>query len=236
VLIRLTAVGVLALLSGCGVLRPGIPGSGVSHSELRAPGVFQEVALAGIGTVNVYPGESPSVRVTTDDNLMRHVETRVENGVLEIRPRRPIAPRTGLTVDVTVPHLTGAQVAGAGNLNLMGVSADSLDVSISGAGTLSGQGHVGQLTASISGVGEADLENLYADDARVEISGAGEASVYAIKSIDARISGIGDIVCYGNPDRVAQQISGIGELTLEESSGPVSLTIGDAEASPQRVR
>lgn len=232
---RWLAMVVLALCGGCGVLRPGIPGSGIRQSELRSVAGFDEVALAGFGTVEVYPGDTSSVRVTTDDNLVQHVETEVADGVLQIKPGRPINPRTGLRVEVTTPSLRSARVSGAGEMHLRGVAADALDLAISGAGTMTAEGQARSVTAAISGVGEADLQALYAEDACVRISGAGEASVYAAQSIDAQISGVGDVVCYGNPTQVAQQISGVGELTIEPSASspiaPVHYTLSDAQGA-----
>ncbi len=226
----------LTCLTGCGVLRPGIPGSGNRQTELRSVGHFDEVALAGFGSVEVIPGDTPSVRVTTDDNLVQYVETEVTDGVLRIKPARPINPRTGLQVAVTAPTLRGARVTGAGEMHLKGVAVDALEVAISGAGTLTAEGQARRVQAEISGIGEADLQALYADEASVRISGAGEAAVFAAQSIDAQISGVGDVVCYGNPIEVSQQISGVGELTIEpaaagqalrDQSVPIVYSLGD---------
>ena len=85
-------VALSGLLSGCGVFHPGIAGSGISQTEYRQVGNFEEVSLSGFGDVNVFVGDAPSVQITTDDNLTSHVETIVSNGVLRIRPRNRIRP------------------------------------------------------------------------------------------------------------------------------------------------
>ena len=217
----------LVFLSGCGVLRPGIPGSGISQSEIRQVEPFEEVNLSGFGTVNVFTGDTPTVRVTTDDNLLVHVETQVENGMLKINPRGLIKPKSGLNVDVTVPHLTAARISGAGDMNINNVVGDQLTLSISGAGNLSANGFVNNVSTSISGAGEADLHELVAENADVRVSGAGDASVYASNSIRARISGAGDVVCYGNPTHVDQSVSGVGDLEIRSMESPVRYTIAD---------
>ncbi len=224
---RVPALLLLVFLSGCGVLRPGIPGSGISRCEFREVQPFEEINLSGFGTVNVFAGDTPTVRVTTDNNLLAHVETRVENGKLNIKPRGKIKPKTGLNVDVTVPRLTAARVSGAGDMNINDVVGDQLDLSISGVGNLNANGQVNNISTSISGAGDADLRQLYAENATVRISGAGDASVYASESIKARISGVGDVICYGNPTRVDQSISGVGDLVISATNAPVGYTMSD---------
>ena len=224
---RFSGLLFLVVLTGCGALRPGVQGSGISKSEYRQVPPFQEVDLSGFGTVNVFAGQAPSVEVVTDDNLLSHVDTFVDDGELRIKTRGMINPRAGLNVNVTVPQLTAACVSGAGNLNLNHVCGEHLDLTVSGAGSIDANGQVNQLTTKISGAGEADLRELHSENANVRISGAGDASVYASQSLEARISGAGDVVCYGNPLRVNQDVSGAGDLEIKNDSSVVGYTIGD---------
>lgn len=209
----LASVIVSLLFTGCGVLRPGIRGSGVVQSQTRGVENFTEVELSGFGSVNIFVGEEPSVTVTTDDNLLDLVDTYVLNGKLIIKPTGRIHPVEGLQVDVSVPELVAAGVSGAGDINVHGMQGESLDLSISGAGTLTADGEVGQITTAISGAGDADLKSLMARRAEIQISGAGSALVYATESVNARVSGAGSVVCYGNPNEVTQRVSGVGSVT-----------------------
>lgn len=227
-IVRGPVVFLLVFLAGCGVWRPGIAGSGISQSEFRNVGEFDQVDLSGFGTVNIHAGDRPTIRVTTDDNLLTHVNTYVENGKLKIKPRSLINPKSGLKVDVTVPNLVAARVSGAGDLNINDLGSEQLDLSVSGAGTINANGYVNNLSATISGAGEADLRELYAENVMIIVSGAGDASLNASESITARISGAGDIVCYGNPIHVDQHISGVGDFRIRTSEVPVEFTIGDA--------
>lgn len=224
-LVRVPALLMIVFLTGCNVLHPGIPGSGISQSDIRQVESFEEVNLSGFGKVNVFAGETPSVCVTTDSNLLAHVETNVEDGKLKIKPRGRIRPKTGLRVDVTVPRLTAARISGAGDMNIIDLAGDHLDLSISGAGTLQANGYVNDLSTSISGAGDADLGNLRAANANVRISGSGDACVCASESITARISGAGDLVCYGNPTYVDQSVSGAGDFEIRPSR--IEYSFGD---------
>jgi len=202
-------------------------GSGIRQSEFRQVDSFNEVNLSGFGTVNVFAGDSPSVRVTTDDNLLHRINTYVENGTLKIQPRGLINPKTGLQVDVTVSRLTAAHVSGAGDMNINDVVGNRLELTISGAGTIKANGHVEDISARISGAGDADLQNLIAKNANVRISGAGDAKVYAAESIKARISGAGDVTCFGSPPNVEQKVSGAGDFKIATASPPVNYSLSD---------
>ena len=214
---RIATALLLVFFSGCSVLKPAIPGTGIIQSENRQVDFFDKVHLAGFGNVNVYSGDSPSVCITTDENLLAHVDTWVENGRLKIKPRTKIRPKSGLTIDITAPQLTAAHISGAGDLNIVDHSGDYLELSISGAGTLKANGFVNDINASISGAGDVHLKDLAANNVNVRISGSGNAYVFANESIEAKVSGAGDVVCYGNPTHVNQTISGAGNFTMRDA-------------------
>lgn len=207
-------VTTLFLFSGCHAFQPPIRGSGFAQSEHRLVAPFNEIKLAGFGTVNVVAGQQQSIQVTTDDNLLHCVATEVENGKLRIATSRNIRPRTGLVVNVTVPELAAARVSGAGDLNLDAVAGQRLDLSISGSGDMRVSGQVNQISTKISGAGSADLQELVAENAKVKISGAGDIDLYATESLDVRVSGAGSVNCYGNPTDVQQHVSGAGSVRL----------------------
>ncbi len=112
-------------------------------------------------------------------------------------------------------------------MNLTDQRGESLDVSVSGAGTLKATGYVQTLTALISGAGEADLKGLVAEKTTVNISGAGDAEVYAAESIDATVSGAGDVVCFGNPNQIIQNTSGAGDFEIRTADAPIEFSLRD---------
>ncbi len=234
---KLIVAGLLLLVtcSGCGVLHPGMRGSGVHQTEYRPVAGFDQVALSGFGTVNVFVGQPPSVEITTDDNLLVHVETMVEDGRLTIKPGGPIRPKTGLNVNVGVPQLTAARVSGAGDIHVHNASGEHLDMSISGAGTMSASGYVQYLTTRISGAGDAYMKELVAHVVEVRISGAGDAEVFALDALDANVSGAGDVTCYGSPPQVVQSVSGAGDIELRDHDEAAHLSISDARSQQAYV-
>ena len=201
----------ILLFSGCLL---GEKGSGVPVTESREVEDFDSVVLSGSGDVQVIVGESKSVTVTFDDNLVDLVQTEVRNGELRVYTTGGWSSSLGLQVEVRTPELRSATVSGAGDMVLNGVSGESLELEISGAGDLSGDGAVDSLSVEVSGVGEAELKQLQSKKATVSVSGAGDATVFATESVDASVSGTGDVEVYGNPASVKQSTSGVGDVTI----------------------
>lgn len=217
--------------SGCAVLQPGIPGSGILQTEVRPATPFDQIEVGGISNVQVIVGEQPSVTVATDDNLLAHVETTVTDGTLKVRTRGAIHPRSGLNVHVTVPQLNSLRVSGAGEVQAHGISGDAVEMTISGAGSLTADGSVRHLRARVSGAGSADLQDLIAQSANVGVSGAGDAKVHALEALTANASGAGDITCYGNPLHVDKRVSGAGDVTLQADAAQW-VHLGDEPGNP----
>jgi hypothetical protein len=71
---------------------------------------------------------------------------------------------------------------------------------------------VRDLKISISGAGNAKCFEIKSEKTKVEISGAGSAEVFASVSLDAHVSGVGEVIYKGGATQVSQQISGAGSV------------------------
>lgn len=71
---------------------------------------------------------------------------------------------------------------------------------------------VDDLKIRVSGAGDADTRKLKAKHVDISVSGAGDAEVFASKSIRARVSGVGSIDYYGDPEENETRVSGIGSI------------------------
>jgi hypothetical protein len=116
---------------------------------------------------------------------------------------------------VTAPSLQAAHLSGSGSAKLEDLSGDRFDADISGSGSLRAAGSVDKLDAHLSGSGAANLSQLRATDAVVSLSGSGTARVQSSTSLDATLSGSGDIFCIGHPSHVQQHVSGSGHVRVK---------------------
>lgn len=204
----------LLCVTGCLVAYSGIRGSGIRVSESRDLSGFDAVDLSGVGTLKVEMGETHEVTITVDDNLIDFVETEVRDGTLHIRETESIRPQQGLLIEVVLPQLTSVDCSGAGSVELTDITGETLAVSASGACSIKGSGDVNKLTLDISGAGSVQFADLLTQSASVRLSGAASTSVYAAESLNASVSGVGSVNCYGNPTNVNKSISGIGSINL----------------------
>lgn len=215
---------------------PGERGSGNVISQTREVSGFDAVSVEYPATVLIEQGESESVKIEAEDNLMPNLKTEVTNGRLEIFYRREngkhVNPTKTVKITIQVTDLSDVEfssageliieklktdhldvsLSGAGDLKLNRLQAQGLNVSLSGAGSATASGTADSIDLSISGFGDFDGADLHTKNADVSISGAGSATVWVDNDLNADISGAGSVSYYGSPS-VARQISGVGNIS-----------------------
>jgi len=216
----------------------GIKGSGIIESETRDLDDFTHISLSYPAKVTVTQGDEYSIKITGDDNLLPQISTDIEDGTLIVRNevqgwKNRIRPTTGLVIELTVVDLnridinTASQlfvneletdnlvlaVGGAGDISITDLTAKSLDVILSGAGSIDASGKVDSLDVTISGFGEIDASNLETKQADVTINGSGSTSVWVANELDVNINGAGNVRYYGDPVSVRESINGAGSVS-----------------------
>lgn len=210
-----------------------VRGNGNIVSEERPVSGIQRVALYGIGNVEISIGDSESLFIEAEDNLMEYITSEVDNGVLELRTRNLInmRPSKDIRYIVTVKSVSGLEILGSGNITMdsaetsdmrlliagsgditiVDLTADSLDVTIPGSGTIKLSGETGQQTINIAGSGKYLAEDLASQSADINLAGSGDLRIWVKESLDIRILGSGDIRYYGSP-AVTQTVLGSGDI------------------------
>ncbi|OYO25850.1 head GIN domain-containing protein [Janthinobacterium sp. PC23-8] len=213
-----------------------VKGSGKLQKQQREVGRFNGVALNVPGTVELRIGNTESLTIETDDNLLPLIDTVVENGTLRIRParRNTNLRQTTLHIVVYASNIERVSVGGSGAVNASGLRGEKLrfdvggsgsidagqldvrlvSVAIGGSGNFKASGKTEQLTASIGGSGHIDAGRLAARQVQVSIGGSGEAEVWAKDKLAISIGGSGEVSYYGDPQvsRSMQRSSSIRRL------------------------
>lgn len=102
--------------------------------------------------------------------------------------------------------------SGGGDLVLGPVQADAVHLTDSGGGDISaGQGQAELLDVLASGGGSVLVRPLVGAHVEVTISGGGDVEVTATESLEARLSGSGDLTWWGDPATRDVQATGSGE-------------------------
>ena len=189
-------------------------GSGVAATQARDVPAFHSVELAGGNNVVIHVGGKQSVVVKADDNLVNRVTTKVESGTLVIgNTPGSLTTKSPMSVDVTVPTLDALTLAGGGNIVVDGIKAESLTVTLSGSGNVTGSGTATSLGVTLDGSGNVWFTGVAANDVHAVLSGSGNIFVTATKTLAASVPGSGTISYTGHPQAVTKSVTGSGEIT-----------------------
>ena len=214
-----------------------VRGSGNVISQSRQVADFSAVEINFPVELTVKQGDTPSLTVEAEDNLLPQLDTRVSGTTLIIEDNerdsaKRVNPTKPVRINMTVKDLTrvdfpsagmlritglktenlNISISGAGSVWLTNLIATGLDINLSGAGSISADGKADTLTTDISGFGSFHGDNLASQNADITISGAGSATVWAKSNLNADISGTGSVKYYGSPS-VHKSVSGLGSVT-----------------------
>ena len=88
-----------------------------------------------------------------------------------------------------------------------------MDLRVSGASAIQLRGQVNELIIRMSGAGDIEAYDLVSKYCKISLSGIGSAEIYVEDELEANISGVGGIRYRGNPNRVRDDISGLGRIS-----------------------
>lgn len=185
--------------------------------QVRTLPAFDSVSAKGAINVVVDVGKAQSLVLRGDDKFLAAVETRVENGRLEIsfpkNEKNTINIGDGASVVIGIPALRAFHVEGAGKAQLNNIGGDSVEIGFQGAGRLVAGGKVRFLKLNAQGVGDVDTRALQAQRADVNFEGVGKVNVYASERLDANVQGVGSLTYFGNPRVLNKTAEGIGSVS-----------------------
>jgi hypothetical protein len=195
-------------LGGCHI--SGIKGNGHITTETRPVQEFTSVDAEGAFDIQWVPG-SASCTITTDSNLLSHVETSMSSGKLELRWHGQLRPTHGMKVKLSSSKLTSTRLTGAVRLEANRVAGKGFYIDGTGATRITVDGTVDDLMATMAGASKLLADSLQVRNAQLSIAGAGKAEVSVSDTLKVAISGAGKVTYRGNPT-VERQISGAGSV------------------------
>lgn len=213
-----------------------LTGSGVVETEERPARDFLVVSVEYPAEVIIRQGESESVTVAAEDNLLPQLSTEIVNGVLVIRNSernwgKRVNPTEPVKITVMVRDLRAVDflsagsvrvenleteelnvtLSGAGEVTLAGLQVRRLECDLNGAGSIHADGVADEVEIRIDGFGSFYGDELFSMTADVQINGAGSANLQVKNYLEAEINGAGSIGYYGTPE-VNQHINGAGDV------------------------
>ena len=175
-------------------------GNGNVRTETRNVGDFHGVRTSGSIDVEISNGESFSVSVEDDDNILPIIVTDVKNGILNVHYK----DNTSISDDhakvyVKTPSLDKIVASGSANMILNDVlkSDRAIEVSVSGSGDIRGGLDAPKISTSIGGSGNITLHGR-TRDFEGHVSGSGDLKCSDLQSenADVSVSGSGKCACF----------------------------------------
>lgn len=101
---------------------------------------------------------------------------------------------------------------GSGDVVISNLEAKILKTDLRGSGDMTIKGKSESADYNLTGSGDLDSKGLEAKDVMCRLTGSGDMSVYATKSLDANLHGVGDISYKGEPASIQKTIKGKGAI------------------------
>jgi hypothetical protein len=195
-----------------------VRGSGTIVTQTVDVNDFESVSLEGSGNVYIEQGDSESLTVEADDNILPLLENTVRGHqlVLGMKPNQSIDPSKPIVYRLTVKNSNGIDLKGSGNFYVSPLHSNNMAISLLGSGDIR-------------------LKGLEADSLSIDLSGSGNVTIeeIAVKTVDTNLKGSGDIKLDGKSE--AQTISVVGSgnyLAADLESGSANISIpGSADVT-----
>lgn len=224
----------LLILAGqsCNIQMPTRGNSKIVSTEIDIND-YKEFIVIGSGNV-IYEqkaGETPYLKIETDENIMPLMDIRSENGVLVIKAEKSINP-TKMNIYTNSSSLSKINCTGSANIRIeSGINISALNIDITGSGNVTGDsitcqkfagnvvgsgeikisGTASDISTNVLGSGSVDINQMPAKTANCKISGSGNSTVNVSETLKAKVLGSGNVKYRGNP-QTESSIVGSGSI------------------------
>jgi hypothetical protein len=235
ILITVTAV----LFSSCQFtfdFDNGIDGNGNVTTETRKwKGDFTKIdACCGL-EVQVEQSDNVSIEVVADENLLKHIITKIENGTLYISTDENIDEAESKTVKVKLPVIKSVATSSGASLygknTLLGsylkvktgsgseidlkIEMDAVDCEASSGSEITIKGKALQLNTASSSGSEIDASELLTNKVTSKSSSGSATDVYPILHLEAKASSGSSINYHNTPKNIVKTESSGGSVSKE---------------------
>lgn len=212
-----------------------VPAVAPAASRTVSVGSFERIRVDGPFEVHVQTGRSPGATISGDTRATEDVQVRTTGATLIVSKGtggwgEQAKGKGPVVVTLTTPNLTSAVVQAGGKVTISAMKAMRVDVSVSGAGSLSlAAADTDQLNAIVVGTGQMTLGGRAAR-ARLTTSGPGaiDASALDVRDLIVMLDGVGETKAKA---RFTAQVTntGLGTVTV---AGGAKCTIKAAAGGP----
>jgi hypothetical protein len=228
----LTLAALSLSLPSCMFMGPSVKGDGEVKEKVREVAEFHGVRVTSGMNVHLIQGDQQKVVVTADANLHELIETKVEDGILEIKALANIWHAKEKNVFVTTPDLN--EISGtagsniftdnqlkAGKIHIKGsagsnmhinINGQNMEVSASSGSNISIEGTANELIIKTSSGANIKAGDLSAAKCDAKASSGGNLWINAVKELTADASSGGNVFYTGSPEIISSNASTGGNI------------------------
>jgi len=208
-----------------------ITGSGPIVTQTLALDDFSSFTMMGSGRVVLTQGNTQTVRVEGQQNIINQLNRDVRGGHWDIFVEECVRRSDQLTFYITVPAIDHVALTGSGRIEStnviesqaisvilsgsgdieLDIDTDEVDAAISGSGTIDLSGDADYSDLDISGSGSFRAFGMETRESDVTITGSGSCRVLVEDMLRVRISGSGNVYYRGDP-QLEVDITGSGKV------------------------
>ena len=157
-----------------------VTGSGEIVTQIIDVSRFDVVTLAASGDVYIEQGNTESLTIEADDNILPLLRNRVIGGelILDTRPNQSLTPSQPIIYRLTIKDLSRVTLNGSGNFFVVPLETKKIEISLRGSGNISFDDlTVEQVAIDLIGSGNIDIEELAADRVETSMPGSGDITL-----------------------------------------------------------
>ncbi len=214
----------------------GIKGSGNITTETRAASQdFKKIEVSHGIRVIVQQSNNNSITVEADDNIQKHIITKIENGVLKIEADKSYNATETPVVNVKMAFIngldasSGSEITSSGvliteNINVKSssgseinvtVEADAIKIESSSGSSIEAGGKALKLETSSSSGSKIEAKNLMTNDVISQAASGSSTSVYPIVKLEAKASSGSHISYHKSPKTLSKEENSGGSVSEE---------------------
>lgn len=223
-------INLLAIvLYGCSV--QVVRGSGNIVTESREASGFERISVCCGMTLAITQGQSESLEIQADDNLLPEITTTVESNELIVqyvdsflessyRPSQPVQ------VFVNLATIHGLEMSGGGSVEARDLETDQINVSLSGGsrGDFESLSTSNSAAFSVAGGGRLQIESIRASDITLALSAGSDALIndLSAQSLDVEVGGGGNALIAGRVSEQTINLSGSSDYDARDLQSQIA--------------
>lgn len=204
----------------------------VTH-ELRPVGKLSALEVSGPIRVDVVVGESASLDIETDSNLLPLVHSDTAGDTLRLWVDGAVRSSKGIRVIYRVPQLRELNATGSSRIAVSGLAGGKLAVISKGSAPIQLAGRVSTLDLSQHGSGGVNATALSSETVNASLNGSGRVSLGQVRgaALSAQLRGSGAVSASGSVRKLDVQLSGSGNVQFDGLDSDVADLVSNGSGS-----